>query len=127
MTREAVLVPGDPRTTLAQTMLAENQAAQRKVDSALELYVLAYAGAREGLDPQAPLRLRATHNLARFLATIGKGLPLSRTLLREASTGALARVERAREFDDRTRADFDRWRGVFTDTVQLSWWLASAK
>lgn len=127
MSRETALLPGDPRTTLAQTMLAENLEAQGKAKDALEFYLLAYAGAREGLDQQAPLRIRATHNLARFLAVIRRGLPLSRTLFREASRGALARAERAPEFDDRTRADFDRWRGVFTDTVQLSWWLASAK
>lgn len=124
MTREAVLPPGDPRTTLAQTMLAENLDAQGKRTGALELYMLAYAGAREGLSPDAPLRIRAAHNLARFLAANSTGLPVARTLIREASQGVLSRAARAQEFDESSRADLSQWRGVFTGNVALAWQLA---
>ncbi|WP_422055573.1 tetratricopeptide repeat protein [Sphingomonas sp.] len=124
MTREAVLPPGDPRTTLAQTMLAENLDAQGKRSGALELYLLAYAGARAGLSPDTPLRIRAAHNLARFLAANNTGLPVARTLIREASQGVLTRAARAQEFDESSRADLSQWRGVFTGNVALAWQLA---
>lgn len=126
MTREAKLTPGDPRTTLAQTMLAENLDAQGKRSGALEFYMLAYAGARERLSPDAPLRIRAAHNLARFLAANDTGLPVARTLLREAATGVLTRTARAQEFDDRSRADLSQWRGVFAGNVALAWRLGEA-
>lgn len=126
MTREAVLIPGDPRTTLAQTMLAENLDAQGKRTGALELYMLAYAGAREGLSPDAPLRIRAAHNLARFLAANNTGLPVARTLLREASQGVLTRTARAQEFDERSRGDLAQWRGVFAGGVAVAWRLGGA-
>lgn len=125
MTREAVLPPGDPRTTLAQTMLAENLDAQGKRTGALELYMLAYAGARETLSADAPLRIRAAHNLARFLAANNTGLPVTRTLLREAATGALTRAARAPGFDERSRADLSQWRGVFAGSVAVAWRLGS--
>lgn len=126
MTREAVLTPGDPRTTLAQTMLAENLDAQGKRSGALELYMLAYAGAREGLSPDAPLRIRAANNLARFLAANGTGLPVARTLLREAATGVLTRTARAPGFDESSRADLSQWRGVFAGGVAVAWRLGEA-
>ncbi len=121
MTREAKLTPGDPRTTLAQTMLAENLDAQGKRTGALELYMLAYAGARETLSPDAPLRIRAAHNLARFLAANDTALPVARTLIREAATGVLTRAARAPEFDDRSRGDLAQWRGVFAGNVAVAW------
>lgn len=121
MTREAVLIPGDPRTTLAQTMLAENLDAQGKRSGALEFYMLAYAGAREGLSPDAPLRIRAAHNLARFLAANNTGLPVARTLLREAASGVLTRTARAQDFDERSRGDLAQWRGVFAGGVAVAW------
>ncbi|HEV7288999.1 tetratricopeptide repeat protein [Sphingomonas sp.] len=121
MTREAVLIPGDPRTTLAQTMLAENLDAQGKRSGALELYMLAYAGARETLSPDAPLRIRAAQNLARFLAANDTALPVARTLIREAATGALTRAARAQDFDERSRADLSQWRGVFAGSVVVAW------
>lgn len=127
MTREAVLPPGDPRTTLAQTMLAENLDAQGKRHGALELYMLAYAGARETLSPDAPLRIRAAHNLARFLAANATGLPVARTLLREASHGVLTRAARAQEFDESSRADLSQWRGVFAGGVAVAWRLGVAR
>lgn len=125
MTREAVLTPGDPRTTLAQTMLAENLDAQGKRTGALELYMLAYAGAREGLSPDAPLRIRAAHNLARFLAANNTGLPVARTLLREAASGVLTRTARAQDFDERSQGDLAQWRGVFAGGVAVAWRLAA--
>lgn len=127
MTREAVLPPGDPRTTLAQTMLAENLDAQGKRSGALELYLLAYAGVRETLSPDARLRIRAAHNLARFLTANDTGLPVARTLLREASQGVLTRATRAPGFDESSRADLAQWRGVFADGVAAAWRLASPK
>ncbi len=127
MTREAVLTPGDPRTTLAQTMLAENLDAQGKRTGALELYMLAYAGARETLSPDAPLRIRAAHNLARFLAANDTALPVARTLIREAATGALTRAARAQDFDERSRADLSQWRGVFAGNVAVAWRLGNAR
>lgn len=127
MTREAMLTPGDPRTTLAQTMLAENLDAQGKRTGALELYMLAYAGARETLSPDAPLRIRAAHNLARFLAANNTGLPVARTLIREASQGVLTRATRAQDFDERSRADLAQWRGVFAGGVAVAWRLTGAR
>ena len=127
MTREAVLIPGDPRITLAQTMLAENLDAQGKRAGALEFYMLAYAGAREGLSLDAPLRIRAAHNLARFLAANNTGLPVARTLIREASSGVLTRAARAQDFDERSRADLSQWRGVFAGNVAVAWRLGVTK
>lgn len=121
MTRETRLTPGDPRTTLAQTMLAENLDAQGKRPGALELYLLAYAGARETLSPDTPLRIRAAHNLARFLAANNTALPVARTLIREASQGVLTRAARAQEFDERSRGDMAQWRGVLTGSVAVAW------
>ncbi|MBX3593960.1 tetratricopeptide repeat protein [Sphingomonas sp.] len=121
MTREAVLNPGDPRTTLAQTMLAENLDAQGKRRAALELYALAYAGARVGSEPDSPLRIRTEWNLARLLIDSGTGLPVARMLYREAGRGVVARIDRAKEFDARARADLTRYRGVFAGEVRTAW------
>ncbi len=127
MTREAVLTPGDPRTTFAQTMLAENLQAQGKGAAAMELYIQAYAGARQGSEADSPLRIRAGWNLARFLTITRTGLPLARTLYRDAAAGALARVDRAQDFNERARADLDRYRGVFTGEIGLAWTLAKTQ
>lgn len=125
MSREFQLPPGDPRTTLAQSMLGENLEGQGKVKAALEFYVLAYAGARVGSSAESPLYIRAGWNLARLLTATSVGMPMARTLYREAIGGVLARQARAQDFDTAARDEMNRYRGVFAGQVRICWALSA--
>ena len=88
--------------------------------------MFSFAETAPARSPDAPLRIRAAHNLARFLAANGTGLPVARTLLREAATGVLTRTARAPGFDESSRADLSQWRGVFAGGVAVAWRLGAA-
>jgi tetratricopeptide (TPR) repeat protein len=123
MTREFALVPGDPRTTLAQTMLGENLEGQGKAKGALEFYALAYAGSLAGSPADSPLRIRAEWNLARLLVANKVGLPMARTIYRQAAAGVMARIAAADDFDAGAREEVGRYRDVFAGQVRVAWGL----
>ncbi len=124
---DSILSVGDPRRTAAQIEYAAFLDATGRSSEARKRLERAYLEARKVDDPANPLRIRTSWALGASLASTLRDRPKARTLLRDAGRGALDRVARAREFDERTRTDLDRYRGIFTGSVKLSWMLADKR
>ncbi len=118
---------GDPRRTAAHIEYAAFLDATGRSGEARKRLERAYLEARRIDDPASPVRIRTSWALGASLATTQRDRPKARVLLRDAGRGALDRVARAREFDERTRTDLDRYRGIFTGSVKLSWMLADKR
>ncbi len=105
----------------AAVTLAATSAANGNYAAAARWYARADATARATFAPDHPQRIKTGWGYGNFLVEQPGGLPLARTLLREAGRQALVRASTPSGFDTQAREELNGFTDIFRDEVRAAW------